>query len=359
MTSDPTAKPNLGRLEKIDLALYWKTEASDFTPWLTQAENLKLLGEAISMVLEVALDAAQLEELQPDLLCREVDTGGWVLVGNQLNPSDEGHLGRLLTYAADIDAAAIVWISSQFSQEHRATLNWLNRITQSAVRFFGLEIELWRIGEAAMAARFNLVTQPKEVALPPSDTITELSTPQSEEPLKGEPEPLSETQRQNLDFWTALCDRLEQRGSIVKVGAPVPHDRISFAIGRAGFCLYAHLDCEAACLDTGLSYSGVDTHAYFNLLLEQQDDIEAEIGIQMDWSNDVNGQVFSVFCTLAEADLNQSSASWSDYLGWASNALEQLHNAFSDRIKALDAGNFRPLPNYSPDPLQSALIVPN
>lgn len=357
MTSDPTAKPNLGRLEKIDLALYWKTEASDFTPWLTQPENLKLLGEAIGMELEAVLDAAQLEELQSDLLCREVNTGGWVPIGNQLNPSDESHLGRLLTYAAEIDATAIVWISSQFSPEHRTTLDWLNRMTQSAVRFFGIEIELWRIGEAAMAARFNLVTQPKTVTLP-SDNPAESLTPQPEEPAQAEPEPLSETQQQNLDFWTALCDRLEQRGSIVKPGAPVPHDRINFAIGRAGFCLYAQLDREAACLDAGLSYTGVDTHAYFNLLLEQQEAIEAAVGSQTDWSNEANGQVFSVFCTLAEVDLAQPS-DWPESLRWASDALERLHSAFSDRIKALDANDFRPLPNYSLDPFKDALILPN
>jgi Domain of unknown function (DUF4268) len=357
MTSDPTAKPNLGRLEKIDLALYWKTEASDFTPWLTQPENLKLLGEAIGMELEAVLDAAQLEELQSDLLCREVNTGGWVLIGNQLNPSDDRHLGRLLTYGADIDAAAIVWISSQFSPEHRTTLDWLNRMTQSAVRFFGIEIELWRIGEAAMAARFNLVTQPQTVMLP-SDNPAESLTPQPEEPAQAEPEPLSETQQQNLDFWTALCDRLEQRGSIVKPGAPVPHDRINFAIGRAGFCLYAQLDREAACLDAGLSYTGVDTHAYFNLLLEQQEVIEAAVGIQTDWSNEANGQAFSVFCTLAEIDLAQPS-DWPESLRWVSDALERLHNAFSDRIKALDASDFRPSPNYSLDPFKDALILPN
>lgn len=89
MNSEPTAKPNLGRLEKIDLATYWQTEASDFIPWLIQDENLTLLGDTIQRELEVVLDAAQVEELQSDLLCRDVKTGGWVLIGNQLNPSED------------------------------------------------------------------------------------------------------------------------------------------------------------------------------------------------------------------------------------------------------------------------------
>jgi hypothetical protein len=357
MTSEPTAKPNLGRLEKIDLATYWQTEASDFIPWLIQDENLRLLGETIHMELEVVLDAAQVEELQSDLLCRDAKTGGWVLIGNQLKPSDEKHLGRLLTYAADIDASSVVWISSQFSPEHRTTLNWLNRITQSAIQFFGLEIELWRIGEAAMAARFNLVTQEK-AAVRPLEPQTEPTAIQVEQPeAVQEPIPLTETQLQNLEFWTALCNQLERRGSIVKPGAPVTESHINFAIGRAGFRLYVSLDREASCLDVGLSYLGVDTQAYFHLLLEQQDNIEADMGIPLDWSNDADGQTFAVYCSYHEIDLDDTNH-WPIYLEWACNSLEQLHSTFCERIKALRAGNFRPRPS-SLNPLQNALILPN
>ncbi len=360
MTSEPTAKPNLGRLEKIDLATYWQTEASDFIPWLVQDENLKLLSDTIGIDLAVVLEAAQVEELQTDLLCRDVKTGGWVLIGNQLNPSDEKHLGRLLTYAADMDASAVVWISSQFAPEHRTTLDWLNRITQSAIQFFGLELELWRIGEAAMAARFNWVTQVKEqpnLDQPDPQTCAESDAAQTEETLEEEPEPLSEAQQQNLDFWTALCDQLERRGSIVKPGAPVTEAHISFAIGRAGFRLYANLDREASCLDVGLSCTDVDAYAYFNLLFEQQGAIEAEMEILMDWSNDADGQTFAVYCTLAEIDL-EDPAHWVTYTRWMCDFLEKLHSTFSGRIKALNAGDFRPIP-YGLTTLQNALILPS
>lgn len=361
MTSEPTAKPNLGRLEKIDLAAYWQTEASDFIPWLIQDENLKLLAETIGIDLEVVLDAAQVEELQTDLLCRDVKTGGWVLIGNQLNPSDEKHLGRLLTYAADIEASTIVWISSQFAPEHRITLDWLNRITQPTIQFFGLELELWRIGEAAMAARFNWVTQVKEQPKSDQPNATPAaeseSAPPPEEHPEEIPEPLSEVQQQNLDFWTALCNQLEQRGSIVKPGAPVTEAYINFAIGRAGFRLYANLDREASCLDVGLSCSDVDAHAYFHLLFEQQDEVEAEMSILMDWSNDADGQTFAVYCTLAEIDLDNPDH-WVTYTCWMCDFLEKLHSTFSKRIKALRAGEFRPIP-YGLTTLQNALILPN
>ena len=37
--------------------------------------------------------------------------------------------------------------SEKFCDEHRAALNWLNQMADKSARFFGLEIELWRIGE--------------------------------------------------------------------------------------------------------------------------------------------------------------------------------------------------------------------
>ena len=42
----------LGRLNRVPLREAWASEASDFTPWLAQPDNLELLGEAVEMRLE-------------------------------------------------------------------------------------------------------------------------------------------------------------------------------------------------------------------------------------------------------------------------------------------------------------------
>jgi hypothetical protein len=57
-------------------------------------------------------------------------------------------LGQLITYAAGLDAVTIIWISRRFTEEHRAALDWLNEMTVSSTNFFGLEIELYRIGDS-------------------------------------------------------------------------------------------------------------------------------------------------------------------------------------------------------------------
>src|SRR5436309_16021981 len=95
---------NLGRLQKVDLREVWSTESSDFTPWLAQAENLKLLGETIGIELECEAQEKQVGPFRADILCKDTATDSWVLIDNQLERTDHTHLGQLLTYADELGA---------------------------------------------------------------------------------------------------------------------------------------------------------------------------------------------------------------------------------------------------------------
>jgi hypothetical protein len=132
----------LGRLERADLREVWLSEAGDFTPWLAREENVALLGDAIGLELEVEAQEKDVGPFRADILCKDTATANWVLVENQLERTDHGHLGQLLTYAAGLQAVTIVWIAQRFTEEHRAALDWLNEITDDRFNFFGLEIEL-------------------------------------------------------------------------------------------------------------------------------------------------------------------------------------------------------------------------
>jgi hypothetical protein len=48
------------------------------------------------------------------------------------------------------------------TEEHRATLDWLNERTDEKINFFGLEAELWRIGDSPVAPKFNMVCKPND-----------------------------------------------------------------------------------------------------------------------------------------------------------------------------------------------------
>ena len=87
---------------------------------------------------------ANVGPFRADILCKNTVDESWVLVENQLERTDHGHLGQLLTYAAGLKAVTIVWIAQRFTEEHQAALDWLNEITDEKFNFFGVEVQLFQ-----------------------------------------------------------------------------------------------------------------------------------------------------------------------------------------------------------------------
>lgn len=150
-----------GNLERIDPDTCWQGEATSFQAWLAEEHNLDLLARALKvpqLVVEDAEGAAG--PYRVDLLCRETGSAQLVLIESQLTSSDHAGFGQLISYAAALDAGVVVWLSTGFLDEHRAALEWLNRMTGEDLHFFGVRVELWRIGESAPAPRFDVVVRP-------------------------------------------------------------------------------------------------------------------------------------------------------------------------------------------------------
>ena len=183
----------LGRLEKIDLREIWTSEAVDFTPWLARPENLEVLASALGLELEVEAQEKEVGPFRADILCKDLDGDSWVLIENQLERTDHTHLGQLLTYAAGLQAVTIIWVAARFSEEHRASLDWFNEITDERFRFFGLEVELWKIGSSPAAPKFNVVSKPNDWTRSVSKAARRISD-----------EPVSETKALQLKYWTVL-----------------------------------------------------------------------------------------------------------------------------------------------------------
>ena len=149
-----------GWLEPAEPGDVWQRERADFIPWLAAPDALGRLGDALRLRLEPVARERWVGRFRADLLCRDAASGAPVVIEAQLGRSDHRHIGQLLTYAAGLDAGAAVWVASRFCDEHRAALDWLNRPGASPARFFGVEIAVWRAGEAGAAARFDVVARP-------------------------------------------------------------------------------------------------------------------------------------------------------------------------------------------------------
>jgi hypothetical protein len=151
---------NLGRLTTVPPRDVWPDEARDFTPWLLK--NVDVLGDLLGMDLMLDVAEHPVGDFALDLLGRDLANDSVVIVENQLAESDHGHLGQILTYAAGTNPTTIVWITTGFRPEHRAALDWLNEHTDPDTRFFGVEIEVVRIGNSAPAPNFRLVAEPND-----------------------------------------------------------------------------------------------------------------------------------------------------------------------------------------------------
>jgi hypothetical protein len=74
--------PNLSRLEHVELRKKFKSEASDFTPWLAEDENISLLGDTIGLDLQVEAQEKDVGPFRADILCKDTADNTWVLIEN-------------------------------------------------------------------------------------------------------------------------------------------------------------------------------------------------------------------------------------------------------------------------------------
>ena len=137
----------------------WRREDEDFSPWLTK--NLDLLDEILDTELGVIELERRVGPFFADILCLNKKDSSYVVIENQLEKTDHKHLGQLLTYATGLQARTIIWIATEFEQEHRNVLEWLNDNMTNSFRFFGVKLELIAIDTLRCEPRFTLIAEPR------------------------------------------------------------------------------------------------------------------------------------------------------------------------------------------------------
>lgn len=328
-------KTPLGRMQAVELRDYWLSEAADFTPWLAETENIKLLGDAIGLELEVEAQEKDVGPFRADILCRDVATEQSVLIENQLERTDHGHLGQLLTYAAGLDAVTIVWVAAKFTDEHRAALDWLNEITADRFAFFGLEVELWRIGDGPAAPKFNVVSKPNDWTKVVRERANSIDRSE-----------LGATKKLQLEYWLAFGEYLKASGSRLVLSRPRPHQSVHVTLGRSGIYLTAVASAYNTSLQSfevgevraELGINGENAPALFGLLKREKDRIEAEVGEPLVWYEPANAQRRKIQL-IRKADI-EARDTWGEQHAWLREKLEKLDVAFRQRVRKLDAADF-------------------
>jgi hypothetical protein len=254
---------SVGKIERVPLREVWRHEAHNLTTWLE--ENIDVLND----VLDFALTNVEREQTAGSFsvdLVAEDQAGGTVIIENQLERSDHDHLGKLITYAAFMDARAAVWIVAEPRQEHVRAISWLNESAPSD--FYLLKIEGIRIAGS-----------------PPAPLLTLIVGPSAESREAGEAKKeRAERYQTRRRFWTALLDAAKQKTRLHTGISPSDSSSVATGAGKSGLTYNYSVNQHASMVELYIAQRSEEASAeIFNALLKHKDEIEQAYGGPLEW----------------------------------------------------------------------------
>ena len=314
--------PELADIEYPRVRDAWPSEDGHFTPWVASERGIALLGDCIRLSLSEPETEVEVGPFRADVVCTDTftaDEGATVVIENQLEPSDHAHLGQLLTYSAGLHASIFIWVATEFQEAHRVALQRLNEITGNDSHFFGLKIELLKIGDSPMAPHFVVDVEPSYWSAFANG------------PGPG-PDPVSPLAETNQRFWAQFADYVNRTETEIKAGKPQPYHFMDFGIRNANANLSAVRLTRDRRIRVELTLKGEMHKGFYNALLTERDEIETEInGGALKW--DTRSTRSSVELI---ADMDPSDESdWEAQTVWMLKKLELFDKAFRGRVQRI------------------------
>jgi hypothetical protein len=262
-----SALPSLGKLEFVPLREVWDNEATSFTPWLL--ENEEALGDVLGIDIALTKNEKRVGSFSLDLIGKNLTDDSKLIVENQLERTNHSHLGQLLTYAGGIEPSTIVWVASEVRDEHRAALDWLNRVTDSETHFFGVVIKAVRIGESAPAPWLDLVVKPNSW-----NEITKTASGSND---------LSPSEARYQRFWSEFLDRYRDQHEAFANKQPVTRQASVVSTGVAGVIIGLNVQNKQLKGDLFLNDTLEKNLARFEFLKGHRQEIEETFGAELSW----------------------------------------------------------------------------
>jgi hypothetical protein len=311
---------NLGTLTRVPLREAWKHESGEFTPWLAQTDNLNALADALRLS-ELVFVATEhwVGDFKLDILCTDGDDQ--VIIENRLEETDHKHLGQILAYAAGVGAKKVIWVADSFRPEHASALEFLNENTTDELAFFGVQVELWRIGDSPLAPKFEVVVKPNDWA-------------KSGRVLARAAADASPTKQLQQKFWMALIDKLANAAPQIRPQKPRPQHWLNNSIGRSGFGLNITANTRDERLGVELWMPGLQAKQHFANLSSQKQAIETALGFPLDWQELPDAKACRIAAWYPGASIGDESR-WDEYLAWLTQRLVKMDQVLRPVVKGL------------------------
>ncbi len=307
----------LEKLKKIDLRKAWNHEATDFTNWLAENENLSVLSDEIGIDIKLIQTEASVGKFSVDILSEEENTGRKIIIENQLELTNHDHLGKIITYASGYDAEIIIWIVKDVRDEHKQAIDWLNEHTDEKINFFAIKMELWQIGNSPFAPKFQIISKPNDWA-----KAIKKSTGQSV---------LTDTKLLQLDFWNKFKEYAQANNSKLRLRKAYPQHwyDISFGSSEAHLGLTINSQSNQIACEVYIP----DSKDLFYKLEKQKEKIEQELNMKLEWMV-LEGKKASRIKIVHTADINDIEE-WDKYFEWMKLMAEKFQKTFLHYIKKI------------------------
>lgn len=265
---------NIGKLKEVDIRNLWKHEQYDFSEWLSQSENIKLLDDILGLTLTDITKEAYVGSYRCDIFAKDESSGIKVIIENQLEASSHDHLGKIITYASGLDAEVIVWIVKQAKEEHRSAIEWLNNNTNNNVNFFLIELHAYTIENSVPAPFFEVIEKPNGFI--------------KNSKINGEQDNLNKSQSERLEFWNRFNEILIDRGKPFNVRKATTDHWYDVALGTSEAHVSINLVNKESvvCIDLYIN----DNKELFDILYSRKDIIENDLGFKLIWDRLDNGK---------------------------------------------------------------------
>jgi hypothetical protein len=310
--TQPRPGPALDRLVHVDPREVWLHEAHDFTPWL--AANADRLAEALGIDLEITGSEYPVGSFSVDLIGQDVTHDKPLIVENQLEPSDHNHLGQLLTYSAGTGAATIVWIATMIRDEHRQALTWLNEQTGTETHFFGVELDVVRIGDSEAAPLFSIVVIPNDWQKSVRATSTRASSG------KG---------AFYTEFWSKFLARVQaDRPGWSRARGGTPNNWFPMSVGLPAGCEVSAVFAANGKLRNEFYINRATQEAcktVFDALTEQREMFEASYGRELSWER-LDNRKASRIADYSEGTIEQVE-NHESYIDWFIDCGDRMRKA--------------------------------
>jgi hypothetical protein len=308
-------KQKLARIEKVNPRDIWKHEALDFTQWLAKEDNISILCEELEINLQNIKSEASAGRYNVDIVADDIDNKRKVIIENQLEPTDHKHLGQLLTYASAYDASIIIWVVTDYTEEHRQAIDWFNRNISETISFFLVQIEVYKIGGSDPAPKFNIICEPNNWGKNVKSTVSGDS--------------VSATKLLQMEFWEGLKSYANKKSTNVGfTHAAQPKHWFNISIGTSR----CHI---ALTINTQKGYIGCELYirndkSLFDTLHNNKEQIENSIGFELEWMELPDATASRILVTQKCDPKNRQN--WEGYYSWCVETVEKFSLAFKKYI---------------------------